>query len=99
MLEPIDRQATIRQIQERLCVGCDNHNGALCSSCKCSCCMDIVEDMQAIEFYTDRVAIMRLCNEIEDAVTSIDKMNPSQNAWYELCFIRDKLKEIGKELT
>ena len=48
----------------------------------------------------NRAEILRLCNEIEDFLTEIDKLN---NSSYlidsDLKSIRNRLKAIGKELT
>lgn len=43
--------------------------------------------------------ILRMCNEIEDVVSDI-AFNSTHHHIYDCCqAIRDKLKEIGKELT
>ena len=47
----------------------------------------------------DAAKIQKLCNDIEDAVSNIDRISTSQNVYYNCRYIMDKLKEIGKELT
>ena len=94
MADLIDRNS----LRKTICAACAERlqctdMGNVCFEVAC------INNAPKVEADIDRAAILRLCNEIEDAVTSIDKMNPSENAWYELCFIRDKLKAIGKELT
>ena len=57
----------------------------------------IIDQMYPVESI-DRAEILRLCNEIEDAVTRI--YNSDEEIMYnDLISIRDKLQAIGKELT
>lgn len=59
----------------------------------------LTELKQRREHDVNRAAIMRLCNEIEDEVNDIAFNSCSQHT-YDCCeSIRDKLKQIGKELT
>lgn len=46
----------------------------------------------------DAAKIQKLCNDIADAVSDIDKISVSQNVYYNCNFIMDKLKKIEKEL-
>ena len=47
----------------------------------------------------NRAEILRLCNEIEDAVTDIDRYETNQAIYTDCEYIMKRLKAIGKELT
>lgn len=44
MVECIERESTIKRIQEVYCVGCNSYNGVRCRACGTGDAIDMIED-------------------------------------------------------
>lgn len=49
MAECIEREATIKRIQEVYCVGCNSYNGVRCRACGTGDAIDMIEDAPAAD--------------------------------------------------
>ena len=49
MAEYIEREATIKRIQEVYCVGCNSYNGVRCRACGIGDAIDMIEDAPAAD--------------------------------------------------
>ena len=49
MAEYIEREATIKRIQEVYCVGCNSYNGVRCRACGTGDAIDMIEDAPAAD--------------------------------------------------
>ena len=49
MAEHIEREATIKRIQEVYCVGCNSYNGVRCRACGTGDAIDMIEDAPAAD--------------------------------------------------
>ena len=49
MTECIEREATIKRIEEVYCVGCNSYNGVRCRACSTGDAIDIIEDAPAAD--------------------------------------------------
>lgn len=49
MAECIEREATIKRINEVYCVGCNSYNGVRCRACGTGDAIDIIEDAPAAD--------------------------------------------------
>ena len=65
----------------------------------CDTIMRVINSQPTIEADIDSAAILRLCNEIEEIVTTIANCSGNWQTVDDCRTVCDKLKEIGKELT
>ena len=49
MAEYIEREATIKRLEEVYCVGCNSYNGVRCRACGTGDAIDIIEDAPAAD--------------------------------------------------
>lgn len=49
MAECIEREATIKRIEEVYCVGCNSYNGVRCRACGTGDAIDIIEDAPTVD--------------------------------------------------
>ena len=49
MSKYIEREATIKRIEEVYCVGCNSYNGVRCRACSTGDAIDIIEDAPAAD--------------------------------------------------
>ena len=49
MAEYIEREATIKRLEEVYCVGCNRYNGVRCRACGIGDAIDIIEDAAAAD--------------------------------------------------
>ena len=49
MAEYIEREATIKRIEEVYCVGCNSYNGVRCRACGTGDAIDIIEDAPTVD--------------------------------------------------
>ena len=85
----IDKDAAIRIAKDFYCEGC---------ACDAEYCLDAIRQLPTIPDI-NRAAILRLCNDIEESVSIIDKYETNGAIYCECENIMQHLKDIGKELT
>jgi hypothetical protein len=49
MAECIEREATIKRIEEVYCVGCNSYNGVRCRACGTGDAIDMIEDAPTVD--------------------------------------------------
>ena len=91
-MDLIDRNAAI----VKLCEDCKSKYHGECPH-PASRCIEY-RAIKQIPKAVDVAKIQKLCNDIADAVSDIDKISVNQNVYYNCNFIMNNLKNIEKEL-